>query len=726
MKLMIMLKPICVILFIANLLGCQSNPSPNRPLFDTVFEPILGEVGTIKFFEEQVNTVGAQLNQQIDFIHDTDHGVRICNQEQGPYDHGACFTADKCNALGGVPVGSCQAPTTKTTCCKFPRTCGQSSTESVTYVKSDPSKTTENCDVTIKTRLGACQLRVDFLEFDLPKPFQSGVCSPNNSLEIVQTGLKPFVFGKGNSFFCGVNSGNHFYLPITKRNELIHFKLRNSAAQRPYNYNIRITQVDCRSGLAEMRALRAPDGCTQWFTSHRGGLASYNYDGTAPISPAQTYSACFNSTPSCALALQEQDFRLGTDAACHGPGICGCERAYLTMNLAEDLDANLLAKDRFCGVGLGLQGGDPPLNRPLFDRVFEPVLGEIGTVKFIEEQVNTIGGQINHGIDFIHDTDHGSRICNLDQPFNQGVCFKAFTCGALGGVDVGTCSTPTPKSTCCKFTRTCGQSSAETVTYFSSEPTKPVRECEVIIKSRSGACQFRVDFLEFDLPKPHESGVCFPNKSLEIFHPGLKRFVFGKGNSFFCGMNSGNHFYLPITRRNEEIRFRFRNADSSQSFKYAIRVTQVDCRSRLDDMLALRAPDGCTQWFTKPRGGLASYNYDGMSRIAPAQEYTACFNATSACALAFEERDFRLGTDVTCHGPGTCVCRRAYLALPLAEDLDARLLSKDRFCGVGLGLNRGILVTRSRPFILRVHTGTELSPRNDAGFLFVYNLIDKC
>lgn len=139
--------------------------------------------------------------------------------------------------------------------------------------------------------------------------------------------------------------------------ELIHFKFRNSGAQKPYNYNIRITQVDCRSGLAEMRALRAPDGCTQWFTSLRGGLASYNYDGIAPISPAQTYSACFNSTPSCALALQEQDFRLGTDVVCHGPGSCVCDRAYLTMTLAEDVDANLLAKDRFCGVGLGLQGG---------------------------------------------------------------------------------------------------------------------------------------------------------------------------------------------------------------------------------------------------------------------------------------------------------------------------------------------------------------------------------
>ena len=83
-----------------------------------------------------MNAIGGNLNAQIDFIHDTDHGVRVCNNEKEENDHGVCFTAGKCSALGGHPGGGgCVAPTPKTTCCKFERTCGEISAETVTYFK---------------------------------------------------------------------------------------------------------------------------------------------------------------------------------------------------------------------------------------------------------------------------------------------------------------------------------------------------------------------------------------------------------------------------------------------------------------------------------------------------------------------------------------------------------------------------------------------------------------
>ena len=56
----------------------------------------MGEVGTIKFAEEEVNRIGGNINKAIDRIHDTDHGVRICNKEAGSGSHGVCFTAGKC------------------------------------------------------------------------------------------------------------------------------------------------------------------------------------------------------------------------------------------------------------------------------------------------------------------------------------------------------------------------------------------------------------------------------------------------------------------------------------------------------------------------------------------------------------------------------------------------------------------------------------------------------
>ena len=84
-----------------------------------------------------MNRVGGDINAFIDTVHDTDHGVRVCNEEDGgPDEQGVCFTAGKCRALGGHPVGGgCDAPTPKTTCCKFERTCGEETSETVTYFK---------------------------------------------------------------------------------------------------------------------------------------------------------------------------------------------------------------------------------------------------------------------------------------------------------------------------------------------------------------------------------------------------------------------------------------------------------------------------------------------------------------------------------------------------------------------------------------------------------------
>jgi hypothetical protein len=118
-------------------------PVRPKPIFDRIFEPLLGDLGTLKFVEETVNTVGGNLNFGFDFLHDTDHGVRICNQEAGRHDQGVCYSAGQCSRHGGVPVGRCSLatpPTIMTTCCKFERTCAeefmsQETAETVTYFK---------------------------------------------------------------------------------------------------------------------------------------------------------------------------------------------------------------------------------------------------------------------------------------------------------------------------------------------------------------------------------------------------------------------------------------------------------------------------------------------------------------------------------------------------------------------------------------------------------------
>ena len=68
--------------------------------------------------------------------------------------------------------------------------------------------------------------------------------------------------------------------------------------------------------------------------------------------------------------------------------------------------------------------------------------------------------------------------------------------------------------------------------------------------------------------------------------------------------------------------------DRSLPISWHLRVTQVDCRSRVGfAMHALKAPPGCLQYHNldRPRGKVASLNFDLESPIAPGQSYAVCF-----------------------------------------------------------------------------------------------------
>ena len=146
-------------------------PTRPRPLFDQIFEPVFGEAGTLKGFEHNINVFGGNLNRKVDTIHDEDHGLRICNQEGGADSHGACkITANKCEGLNGLPIGRCDSQFNPfSTCCKFEKTCSEESEETVAYFKSDSAMEAHSrCRLRVRSRVGACQIRIDFLDFMFP------------------------------------------------------------------------------------------------------------------------------------------------------------------------------------------------------------------------------------------------------------------------------------------------------------------------------------------------------------------------------------------------------------------------------------------------------------------------------------------------------------------------------------------------------------------------------
>ena len=82
------------------------------------------------------------------------------------------------------------------------------------------------------------------MDFNFPPPDStSGLCDSEKSLEVIDPAQEVDVFAKGNSKFCGINSGNHFYLPIEEENQLISFVIRNRDGAVA-DWNIQITQVN--------------------------------------------------------------------------------------------------------------------------------------------------------------------------------------------------------------------------------------------------------------------------------------------------------------------------------------------------------------------------------------------------------------------------------------------------------------------------------------------------
>ena len=85
--------------------------------------------------------------------------------------------------------------------------------------------------------------------------------------------------------------------------------------------------------------------------------------------------------------------------------------------------------------------------------------------------------------------------------------------------------------------------------------------------------------------------------------------------------------YLDVAQARQLVELDVVSEDRSLPISWHLRITQVDCRSRVGfAMHALRAPPGCLQYhFDRPRGAVTSFNFDLENPIAPGQSYAVCF-----------------------------------------------------------------------------------------------------
>ncbi|RWS23139.1 uncharacterized protein B4U80_09841 [Leptotrombidium deliense] len=265
-------------------------------------------------------------------------------------------------------------------CFLVPRTCGQSTTLNQTYFVNPghPSyfNATTSCQLTINrarnTKLGKfdqvnmCQLRLDFIDFDLNQP-------------------------------------SYVYIDIEDTNGPYNVRVitRGTGNRR---WNIRVTFIECRNEL------RAPLNCLQYFASPSGQFESFNYVDANQIQVASSaleetdaytylnnmdYAICFRKeagfctqtytvnttyTPFALINVAPNGSPL-FDTTTAGTGLLKCPFDYL-----------LLSGIRLCGSHLNpfAVNQSPNYDTPVIDISSGPFIARFSTNNAIAGRVNTL------------------------------------------------------------------------------------------------------------------------------------------------------------------------------------------------------------------------------------------------------------------------------------------------------------------------------------------------
>ncbi|XP_047501788.1 uncharacterized protein LOC125047557 [Penaeus chinensis] len=156
---------------------------------------------------------------------------------------GTCLPATDCTSTSGVSSGSCAKGFGA--CCIAQRTCSQSTSYNNTYFVN-PGYTgsdtgTGACMLTVnRVNNNICQVRLDFLDFELEQPDVDGNCNVDFLTVTGGTSTVPRV--------CGSNTGQHMYVDVDPNGGALKVTVDRSAASTVNrSWNIKVTQIACNS-----------------------------------------------------------------------------------------------------------------------------------------------------------------------------------------------------------------------------------------------------------------------------------------------------------------------------------------------------------------------------------------------------------------------------------------------------------------------------------------------
>jgi len=374
------------------------------------------------------------------------------------------------------------------------------------------------------------------------------------------------------------------------------------------------------------------------------------------------------------------------------------------------------------------------------------------------------------------DYNEDTILCNSDTDDLTGFCSTESSCADQEGRSIGSCS---QGGVCCLIEHSCAKSTDLPVSYFTN-PAYPDTDlldvsCNLNVRVRPKVCQVRLDFIDFELPAPGPDGRCTSNNNFKLYAPyNPKGLLGGDEQNGLCGINQGQHLYIQVDPGNiVQLHFTLSGTGtipnslitsltSQSSYKWNLKVTQIECGGDNEAMNMLEAPTGCLQYFQDNYGTISSFNLDGYSMFAPSQDYYVCIgldpeDARNACGIELRGQTFGIpvgqkdgamvedpsnpGTEVPECQLGDALLNKldSWNMLPCCvapDSASVAVVSKDsngdqlryHYCGTKLGPSNQI-ISEPRPYMFNVRSPSWAQDRDvqkytyAVGFQFIYKTI---
>lgn len=123
--------------------------------------------------------------------------------------------------------------------------CGETIRFNGTYFRNPgapaPFSESRACSVTVARPPNVCQIRLDFLKFDLDRP-RTGLC--DNDRFVVSGQASNSIIPP----ICGYNSGQHMYIDLDQGSfSPVTLNVITIAGGKPRSFDIRVTYIGCNS-----------------------------------------------------------------------------------------------------------------------------------------------------------------------------------------------------------------------------------------------------------------------------------------------------------------------------------------------------------------------------------------------------------------------------------------------------------------------------------------------